>query len=268
MKWNEKNVGVYEIVNTLNGKKYVGKSISLYRRKYQHFVQLKGNKHYNQHLQNAFNNYGGDNFIFNVIEECDKDILGEREYYWISKYRVWDRDFGYNIELINEDGTNVKSYESIKKLKRSIKNSNYKKPKGKDNPTSKEVHQYSLAGDYIQSFESCHLAADFYGKHKSFTTISKVARKCIGTSLGFQWRYFKQGKIDPYIDVMNEVRTNNNIKQSKKVIAINLETMKETEYDSISEASKILGLGVSSIARIVSGERNKSTKLNMTFKEI
>ena len=268
MKWNESNVGIYEIVNIVNGKKYVGKSVYLYRRKYAHFVQLRGNKHTNQHLQNAFNDYGGDNFIFNFLEECDKEILGEREYYWINKYRVWDRNFGYNIELINEDGTNVKSYESIKKLKRSIKKSDYKKPKGKGNPTSKEVHQYSIAGDYIQSFDSCHLAADFYGKHKSFSTISKIARKSIGTSLGFQWRYFKQDKIEPHIDVTNEIRVNNNIKLSKKVLAINLGTMEETEYVSMSEAAKVLGLPISCIARIVRGERIKSTKLNMTFKEI
>lgn len=269
MKWNEKNAGIYEIRNIINGKRYIGKTVALYRRKYQHFTQLKNGTHKNKHLQNAFTKYGVNSFIFNVIEECDEDIISEREYYWCVKYSVWNRDFGYNIELLSDDGTSIKSYESVKQLKESIKKSNHKKPKGSGNPTSKMVYQYDLCGNFIQSFESCHIAAEFYNKKELYTTISKVARNEYGSSLGYQWRYYKKETIGESTSRIKQLETNlkNNLKLSKPIVGINLNTLEETHYNSINDASKKLNINISNIARIVKGERKMSKKLNMTFKE-
>lgn len=46
--------GVYAIVNTLNGKKYVGSTKCFKERFAEHRSQLRSNKHKNIHLQNAF----------------------------------------------------------------------------------------------------------------------------------------------------------------------------------------------------------------------
>ena len=61
------NSGVYEILNITNGKRYVGSSDDLKERKYIHWRSLRGNYHPNPYLQNAWNKYGEDAFIFKVL---------------------------------------------------------------------------------------------------------------------------------------------------------------------------------------------------------
>ena len=62
------NSGIYLIKNMINGKGYVGSTVNLTNRKYQHFSQLKNNKHHSPHLQSSANKYGLKNFTYNIIE--------------------------------------------------------------------------------------------------------------------------------------------------------------------------------------------------------
>ena len=59
--------GIYTINNTVDGKVYVGSSANLYERKAAHWNHLKNNKHHNPHLQNAWNKYGKDCFVFEAV---------------------------------------------------------------------------------------------------------------------------------------------------------------------------------------------------------
>ena len=77
-----KKSGIYQIRNLVNGKIYVGSSINLHVRKLSHFNSLKRNDHANQHLQKAYNKYGLDKFVFEVLEYVEKDMLLEREQYY------------------------------------------------------------------------------------------------------------------------------------------------------------------------------------------
>lgn len=87
--------GIYVIINTVNGKQYVGSSTVLSVRKRRHFQDLRTNTHVNKHLQAAWNKYGGTAFVFQVLEHCPLEQLIEREQYWIEKLDVVTR--GYNI---------------------------------------------------------------------------------------------------------------------------------------------------------------------------
>jgi group I intron endonuclease len=58
----EKIMGIYKIVNTVNGKAYVGQSQNIKKRIAEHFRLLRANKHSNQRLQHAFNKYGEEAF--------------------------------------------------------------------------------------------------------------------------------------------------------------------------------------------------------------
>ena len=59
-------IGIYKIENKVNGKIYVGQSIDIDTRWYNHRNELNGNRHYNEHLQNAWNKYGEDNFSIQI----------------------------------------------------------------------------------------------------------------------------------------------------------------------------------------------------------
>ena len=67
--------GIYEIVNTVNGKSYIGSSVTIRHRIRDHFCNLRKNKHRNSHLQNAFNKYGEIAFSFRAILFCDAENL-------------------------------------------------------------------------------------------------------------------------------------------------------------------------------------------------
>lgn len=49
-------------------------------------------KHFNIHLQNAWDKYGSDNFLFEILEECDKECLKDKEEYYIQTLKSNDRE--------------------------------------------------------------------------------------------------------------------------------------------------------------------------------
>ena len=91
------STGIYCIENTVNGKKYIGKSVNIPYRLTGHKWALSENRHSNSHLQRAYNKYGLENFKFYMLEECDKDILSDKEVYFIKKYKTKNQKFGYNL---------------------------------------------------------------------------------------------------------------------------------------------------------------------------
>ena len=92
----DKTCGVYKITNKINGKFYIGSSNNIERRWYNHKLLLTEGTHDNQHLQNAWNLYGNNNFSFEIIEECLPEVQFEREQYYLDSLNPFD-DRGYNI---------------------------------------------------------------------------------------------------------------------------------------------------------------------------
>ena len=97
MKIPLKVTGIYKITNLVNNKVYIGQSKRCDKRKYDHFRNLKNNKHCNDHLQKSYNKYGKENFKFEVIEKCKVESLVEKETYWINYYNSLDSNYGYNL---------------------------------------------------------------------------------------------------------------------------------------------------------------------------
>ena len=88
--------GIYKITNTSNGKFYIGSASWLAKRRGNHFDSLRKGEHCNRKLQAAWNKYGADKFVFNVVEYvADKSKLIEREQHWIDALGAVRN--GYNI---------------------------------------------------------------------------------------------------------------------------------------------------------------------------
>ena len=85
--------GIYKITNKINGKCYIGQSNDIHRRWKQ---ELAPNAKLNPHLARAFEKYGIDNFEFEIIEECRREQLNEREQFYIEIYHSIDPKLGYN----------------------------------------------------------------------------------------------------------------------------------------------------------------------------
>lgn len=75
--------GIYQILNLVNGKRYVGSAVNIRARWSSHRHLLRCGKHHSDHLQSAWNKYGEDSFEFSVIEFCEKSDLVSREQFHI-----------------------------------------------------------------------------------------------------------------------------------------------------------------------------------------
>lgn len=94
----EKISGIYIIKNLKNNKCYIGQSSNIYARWYNHKYCLRNNRHSNEHLQNAWNKYGENNFNFEILELCNEDVIDSREQYCIEKYSSIVDKNGYNLD--------------------------------------------------------------------------------------------------------------------------------------------------------------------------
>jgi group I intron endonuclease len=74
---------IYRITNMANDKFYIGSADSFARREWQHKYALKRGVHKNPHLQAAWNKYGEEMFVFEVVEELP---AGDDQLQWEDKW--------------------------------------------------------------------------------------------------------------------------------------------------------------------------------------
>lgn len=87
--------GIYKITNIITDECYIGQAVDVYKRWNEHckcglgIDTPPGNK-----LYKAIQEYGLENFTFELIEECSSSELNEKEKYFIELYQA--DTYGYN----------------------------------------------------------------------------------------------------------------------------------------------------------------------------
>ena len=95
-------IGIYKYTNKLNGKIYIGRSINITKRKWEHLNSPSPYSYFDLTLTSI----GEDKFDFEVVEECPGEQLLEKEKYWIKYYNCCvkdNRDGGYNLTRGGEE---------------------------------------------------------------------------------------------------------------------------------------------------------------------
>ena len=88
--------GIYKIINVKNNKYYIGSTQESFLIRWKnHIGALRRNTHKNSHLQNAYNKYGEESFVFNILETCNKEECLNREQIYLDNI---DKN-SYNINL-------------------------------------------------------------------------------------------------------------------------------------------------------------------------
>ena len=127
--------GIYKITNKITNKFYIGSAVDIKTRWSVHKRRLKTNTHDNKHLQSAWNKDGIQNFLFEIIELCEREILIPTEQKYLDEYKCWDREIGYNIAKIAGNTTGCFHTEESKVL---IKKNN----KAGEEETRKKMREY------------------------------------------------------------------------------------------------------------------------------
>lgn len=106
---------IYKITNQITKKQYVGKTQNFNQRiKFYKTLNCKAQpKVYNSLLE-----YGVDNHTFEIIENCNNDIINEREVYWIDTFDTFNNGLNScRVSVGGNGGWNINNNQSTPKTK-------------------------------------------------------------------------------------------------------------------------------------------------------
>lgn len=95
---NGSKTGVYRILNTANGKQYIGSTaMSFAKRWREHIRDLRRGTHHSVLLQRAWVKYGESSFVFSILLVTSRDEAMKHEQVFIDSSKSSDPNHGYNI---------------------------------------------------------------------------------------------------------------------------------------------------------------------------
>lgn len=206
---NIKSYGVYQITNKVNGKIYIGSCFSntFKTRWLKHLERLNKGKHSNSHLQSAWKMYGEDNFLFTIVEELerDKDIILNREQWYLDNYIVWQHDYNQSETACGGRKSDISQEFCL------------------------EVLNYYLNSEVFRE--------DVVNKFNiSITTVSRILRGCHPNSRDLPKELFYKTKEK---GKLNMVKAKYTEKGLKKVLAASIKRNKEARSVTKEQAIEI-----------------------------
>lgn len=183
--------GIYKITNKINNKFYIGSTINLYCRYYNHLKDLIKNTHCNEYLQRSFNKYGNDSFTFEIIATCPKEYLLKLEQWFINNLKP-----NYNIckkagnSLGYKHSEKTKSKMKLNRIKYFKLNKVSDETKFKQSQSRKKpVLKLDMFNNIIEEYSSIKEANLAHNVKTMDGSISKVCKGKLKTRHGFRWKY-------------------------------------------------------------------------------
>lgn len=236
---------IYQIRNLINGKLYIGSTKNFKRRKKEHIRSMNSGKIHNSIIQRAWNKYGKDNFIFEIIDYVPEDI----DMIWMEEQYVilYDtKNKGYNIQLpftqqsksepsylnagsstlewINKNGpNNLKKISKEEWLQRRSENSNFKI--GIDRKTRKEYNLtlsipiigIDINGVILEKFISATEAEKIYPTYPIRECCKKNSKyEKLYTSNNIYWYKEKDFNREKFLNLVLKIQEEREEKRNKK----------------------------------------------------
>jgi group I intron endonuclease len=169
--------GIYEIVNTLNGKQYIGSAVNFAQRWHKHRSALRDGKHRNIKLQRSWDKYGEVVFEFRKLIICEPSNLLFYEQRFLDALKP-----EFNIFMTAGSALGWKhTEESRAKLgvhRRGIRHSEETKAKisaAKLGKKLSEEHRAKLAGKVLSDEHKAKIGAASMGRAVSKETRAKLS---------------------------------------------------------------------------------------------
>jgi group I intron endonuclease len=235
-------IGIYRIKNLVNGKCYYGSSKQIEKRFDRHKRELKNDIHINCILQKAWNKYGENNFLFEVVEECNINVLLETE----QKYL--DLQPEYNIGMTSSGGDNLTKNPNKNKIVKKITESVKRRYNLMTDKEKKEKHSQPMETNPNwkggTSFKYCECGVK----------ISPINNSCINCR-------DKSGVNNPFFGKQHSEETKKRLSEKRKGTYNGEQNLPiiidNVEYRSAGEASKILNIPMVTIRWRVKSKNKK-----------
>ena len=228
--------GIYKITNLINGKFYIGQSIDIKRRFWDHRCVSHES---NRHLRYAMQKYGKEAFRYEILEECSPEKLDERERFWISALRP-----AYNATDGGQGRGRKLSPETISTLREKGRVSWEKKTDEEKAEIIKNNLKGPTVGHAVTDETRAKLRDKNTGKNQSQETIDKrkdsIAEK---KRLGY-------------------VQTNSGHK--KKVVCIETGVV----FDSVKQAAEAFCVHPSSVTCVIKGRQATAKGFHFKLLEV
>jgi group I intron endonuclease len=232
-------IGIYKIISP-NTKIYIGQSIDIQKRFLSYLKLYKKNRSQIK-LYNSFLKYGVKKHIFEIIEECDIELLNERERYYQDFYDVLNKGLNCNLtktsvlKLIFSEETKKKISESKKNNKYWVGRNHSQETKDKMSLSRKNLLPTKETKDKISKSLKNHI-------------VTNETRKKISENSQKFWLGKKRDN-----------KTKLKMSQSKDWNKIVLDLNNGVFYKSIIDAEKTYN--IKNLSRILSGKRKNNTSL-------
>lgn len=263
------DIGIYKITNIITEMSYIGQSRHLNSRLTRHKngqgVQL---------ISKSIRKHGSDNFIFEILEECDIESLNEKEQYWIEKFECMSPN-GYN--LTSGGGQNIIVSEETKKkmslaqtgkiitdsTKEKLSLINTGKPLTEEtkqkisvgcknmSPESKQKRRDSLIGRPVSNETRLKISKSNTGRKASKEACENISKALTGKTLTEEHK----------ANVSKSLLGRKTPWQSKKIIDSN-----GIVYDDAKDAGNKLNISHTTIRNICTGRRKDQYVEGLTFK--
>ena len=225
-------IGIYKITNP-KGKVYIGQSIDVNKRvkDYNNPQAYQTGKK----ILNSILKYGIENHEIDIIEECNRENLNDREVFWIKEYNSV------------KEGLNIEEGGYYSNRSQEVKDKISKNRKGKN---TRKITQYTPQLDFIKTWDSINEAEEIYGKG-----IKSVLSRKTYTAGKFIWRY--EGEVVDYSDLPPKQHHN-----SKPVIQYDLEGNIVKEWNSLMDVERAKGWNSANISEVL----NRTNRTAFGFK--
>jgi group I intron endonuclease len=215
MGYRYNKCGIYRIYFIGSNKSYIGLSKGFKGRRVQHLRELRKGTHFNIYLQRAFNKYGENNFRIELIEECYKTELTQKEKHYIEIYDSFKN--GYNLTTGGENcniSDDVKKRISEKHKGKIIKEETRQKLRqinlGKS-LTKEHKNKISIANKYrVFTDEQRQKIIKAVSYKRSKETKEKMSKAMIGKDIDYKTKLklaafnLKRTRPNSLIEIKNE----------------------------------------------------------------
>lgn len=182
--------GVYTITCIPTGRKYVGSSVNVQRRWYCHKNALKKGKHKNVLLQRAWDKYGEDAFIFEILVttapedmlDVEQEQLDSGEFFAPNGFNImksvsWITEAVRNKMAASHTGKkhSASTREKLALANRTIPRKN-----------AKQVQQIDENGIVVATWKSINAAAKGVGR--DFKSLWQAVKHPHLTCAGYSWK--------------------------------------------------------------------------------